>query len=75
MLTALPHMSVVSLPSYRHADLCPQCEGEGQAVSVGIGQNLRMLKYICSTCSHEWFISQEMPRGRVLLFRSAPSNI
>jgi hypothetical protein len=68
-------MSVVSLPSYRRDPLCPKCEDEGQAVSVGIGQNLRMLKYVCPTCSHEWFISQEMPRGRVLPFRPAAPGI
>jgi hypothetical protein len=67
-------MSILSLPPYRDEAPCPRCESRGQAVSVGAGPDLRMICYACTMCGHEWFTSEEMPRGRVLPFTPRASS-
>jgi len=66
---AYRRMKAPSLLLDPHDTPCPKCEGGGQAMSVGVGQSLRMVHYICATCGHEWFVAHEMSRGRVLPFR------
>jgi hypothetical protein len=62
-------MSVISLPPYRHESACPKCKGDALGMSVSLWLNLRMVRYICALCGHEWFISEEMPPCHILPFR------
>jgi hypothetical protein len=62
-------LSVVSLPPYRHESVCPKCKGSALAMSIAIGLNVRMVRYICAICGHEWCASQDVHSCHVLPFR------
>jgi hypothetical protein len=62
-------MQTLSWQSGLQEIVCPKCEGRGIATHVAIGHTTSVVDYVCLKCAHEWFETQQLPRGRILPFR------